>query len=114
MRGSKQTGWKPTPLANPDSLILQGSKTENLHDCIRESESAFLVTSVLGLHTQDSGRGDYSLAVPHGIVIRNGEMCGSAKAVLSGNFFDDLQKEIITLNSPFHSFQGIAFDGKIH
>ncbi len=114
LRGARQTGWNPTPLATPDSLILQGSGEENLQDFIRTSENAYLITSVLGLHTQDSGRGDYSLAVPHGIVIREGEMIGSAKSILSGNYFDDLQKEIITLISPFHLFQGMAFQGRVY
>ncbi len=64
LRGAKQSGWQPTALANPDSLILQGDREENLYDFIREAENAFLVTSVPGLHTQDSGRGIIPLQYP--------------------------------------------------
>jgi predicted Zn-dependent protease len=113
LKAARQTGWEPTPLANPESLMITAAGDENLHDFIQKTERAYLVHSVLGLHTQDAGRGDYSVAVPHGIVIRDGKMTGVAKGILSGNFFDELQKKITTLATPYHSFKGMAFSGKV-
>ncbi|HBK59326.1 MAG TPA: peptidase, partial [Firmicutes bacterium] len=48
------------------------------------------VDSVLGMHTQDPTTGNYSLAVPDGIVVRDGQFAGAAKVVISGNFFSAL------------------------
>ncbi len=41
-----------------------------------------------GMHTQDPVSGNFSLAAPEAIVVKGGEMLGSVKAVISGNFFD--------------------------
>jgi len=57
---------------------------------LEECQDALLVCSVLGMHTQDPVSGNFSLAAPEAIVVKGGEMLGSVKAVISGNFFDAL------------------------
>ncbi len=113
LKGSKQTGWPPTPSVDSDSLEIKCEKEEDLFDYVGKTERGYIATSVLGLHTQDSGTGDYSLAVPRGVVVENGEMKGSFKGVFSGNFFDDLNMGLVALDSPWHSFKGLAFEGRI-
>jgi predicted Zn-dependent protease len=113
LKGARLTGWPATPAAGADSLILSGAFKADLSDYIRTIEYGYLIPNVLGLHTQDSGRGDYSVAVPHGILIQNGRMMGAAKGILTGNFFEDLSHEMTVLSSPYHDFTGLAFSGQV-
>ncbi|HON43700.1 MAG TPA: metallopeptidase TldD-related protein, partial [Bacillota bacterium] len=56
------------------------------------ADDAILVDNVLGMHTQDPTNGNFSLAVPDGIVVRAGQFAGAAKVVISGNFFKILNQ----------------------
>jgi PmbA protein len=49
-----------------------------------------LILGVLGLHTQNSVLGDYSLPCPTALVVENGAIVGSTNCVISGNFFDTM------------------------
>lgn len=113
LKGAKQTGWAPNPSVSMSCLDIQGGKELDFFDFVSDVDSGYIVTSVLGLHTQSSGSGDYSVVCPHGVVVRNGKMIGTAKGVLSGNFFRDLNREITVLTSPYHLFKGIAYSGSI-
>ncbi len=113
LRGARQTGWAPTPCLSPEGLVLKGASSSELFETIKKTEIGFVVQSALGLHTQDPGRGDYSVAVPHGILILDGKMCGAVKGLLVGNFFEDLAGEAKVLDSPLHSFAGLAFKGNV-
>lgn len=114
LRGARQTGWKPNPSVKKEALIPTGGSTMDLFQFLEDTDSAFVAGSVLGLHTQDPGRGDYSVAVPHGILICGGKMTGVVKGLLNGNFFKNLQEPVTLLTSPFHEFQGLAFRQRVH
>jgi PmbA protein len=60
---------------------------ENWAELLSGADDVILVDSVLGMHTQDPTAGNFSLAVPDGIVVRAGQFAGAAKVVISGNFF---------------------------
>jgi PmbA protein len=49
-----------------------------------------LILSVLGLHTQDSVSGSYSLSAPHSLRIIKGQIAGKIDVKLTGNFFADM------------------------
>jgi PmbA protein len=63
---------------------------ENL---IKEVDYGLLVYGVLGMHTQDTTSGRFSLSAPRSLVIENGEIKGKVKATISGNFFDTMLDE---------------------
>ncbi|HAI87995.1 MAG TPA: hypothetical protein DCL63_13500 [Firmicutes bacterium] len=71
-------------------LTLGAQNMEDWLQLIAGARDTILVDSVLGMHTQDPTTGNYSLAVPDGIVVRDGQFAGAAKVVISGNFFSAL------------------------
>lgn len=60
---------------------------------IEEEKNIIVVSNILGLHTQDAVRGDFSLAAPNTVVKYNGEFIGQFKILLNGNFFTMLNKD---------------------
>ncbi|HWJ02518.1 MAG TPA: metallopeptidase TldD-related protein, partial [Verrucomicrobiae bacterium] len=77
-------------------LWLETDYSGTLADLIASTDTGILVHSVLGLHTQDSTSGSYSLSAPHCLKIENGKITGRVKAVLNGNFFTHLNDETTT------------------
>ena len=55
-----------------------------------------LVLSVLGIHTQDSASGDFSLSAPQVLRIDNG-LDGRTRATISGNLFEVLRSDALQL-----------------
>lgn len=96
LKYARRCNMQPTPL--PSRGLSPGYagmllRTENMgaaESLLEECQDALLVCSVLGMHTQDPVSGNFSLAAPEAIVVKGGEMLGSVKAVISGNFFDAL------------------------
>lgn len=113
LKGSRLTGWPATPTVSADNLIISGALHADLSTYLQTVGNGYLIPNVLGLHTQDAGRGDYSVAVPHGILIQNGRLVGTAKGILTGNFFDNLTHEMTVLSSLYHDFKGLAFPGQV-
>ncbi len=85
------TGFEPTP---GGGLYIEldeaADRRRSMQDLVRGLDNGLLVYSVLGMHTQDSTSGRYSLSAPRCLVIENGEIKGKVKATLSGNFFDNI------------------------
>ncbi len=71
------------------------------------ASEVLLVHSVLGMHTQDPARGDYSLLCPQGALWRDGKAAGRASATLNGSFFRDLCSEGLALVD----FEGFSCPG---
>lgn len=71
-------------------MLLRTEKMETAESLVEECQNALLVCGVLGMHTQDPVTGNFSLAVPEAVVVKDGKLLGSTKAVISGNFFDAL------------------------
>lgn len=71
-------------------MLLRAEKMERVESLVGECQDALLICGVLGMHTQDPATGNFSLAVPEAVVVKDGELLGSTKAVISGNFFDAL------------------------
>ena len=66
-----------------------------------------VVHSVLGMHTQDAIRGDYSLLCPQAVLYEDGIAAGRVKTTLNGSFFDDLSSAGLRLVE----FPGFALPG---
>ena len=105
------------PAAGPssaDSLRLTGPPPVPLEDALRGIDRGAMILSLLGLHTQDASRGDFSVSAPQTLAIRGGTLGGSVKAVLTGNFFDVLRDPALVFVS-FEGFRtpGLLFSGSV-
>ncbi len=84
------TGFAPTPGGSLYIELDDGGQRQSLEELVKSVDTGLLVYSVLGMHTQDSTSGRFSLSAPRCLVIENGELKGKVKATLSGNFFDNI------------------------
>ena len=88
------TGFSPTLGGSMYIEIDDGDKPrQSFEDLIQSVDNGLLVYSVLGMHTQDSTSGRFSLAAPRCLVIEDGELKGKVKTTLSGNFFENSNDE---------------------
>lgn len=88
----KKIGLPPTPLpAGGRGLFLETSlKPLPWQELIKTIDRGLIVLSVLGLHTQDSSSGNFSLTADQGLLIENGQIIGKTKAVINGDFINSL------------------------
>ncbi len=84
-------GTKPTAIPQGTAGLYLKHKTEvPWVEALKGVEDGVLVLSVLGLHTQDSVSGSYSLSAPHSLRIIKGQIVGRTDVKLTGNFLADL------------------------
>ncbi len=104
LKYARRLGLSPTPLPHSmDTLFLEGSASIPLELALQRAVGGALVLSVLGVHTQDSASGDFSLSAPQVLRIGADGYAGRLKATLSGNLFDLLQDDRLEL---------VAFEGE--
>lgn len=84
------TGFAPTPGGSMYVEVDDGGQRQSLEELVKSVDKGLLIYSVLGMHTQDSSSGRYSLSAPRCLIIENGELKGKVKATLNGNFFDNI------------------------
>jgi PmbA protein len=95
---------QPTPIPYAmDVLHLEGPERLPLAEAISRADGGALVLSVLGVHTQDSSSGDFSLSAPQVLQLRDGQLRGRLRATISGNLFDVLRSDALQL---------VAFEGE--
>ncbi|MEI7556432.1 metallopeptidase TldD-related protein [Candidatus Chlorohelix sp.] len=82
------TGFAPTP--GGGLYVLVDDEKKAFKQMVKEMEYGLLVYSVLGMHTQDTTNGRFSLSAPRSLVVENGEIKGNVKATISGNFFESI------------------------
>lgn len=80
---------------------------------ISQTEEGIYIPFFLGMHTQNSLTGDYSLPSPQSIYIKDGKMLGSVKAMVIGNIFDDLEGDIKFANDGIFPLGGICYTSKV-
>lgn len=91
MKYSKKTGMPPTSTGDI-SLEVEGKTSYKR--LIRNIKYGLIVCDILGMHTQDSKSGEYSLAVDQGLLVEHGEIKGKIKsAAIKGNFFEALKNK---------------------
>jgi PmbA protein len=109
LKYAKRLGFAPAPL--PGSMEgltfrLEGDLTRD--EALLSGPPRVLVHSVLGLHTQDTVRGEYSVLAPQSVLYRDGGPRGRVSATLNGSFFEDLRGEELRLvRFPGFSVPGI-------
>lgn len=91
MKYAKKMGMPPTSTGDIDLEV--GEKT-SYNRLVKSMKYGMIVYGILGMHTQDSKSGDYSLAVDQGLLVENGEVKGKIKnASIDGNFFEALKSK---------------------
>jgi PmbA protein len=103
LKYSGRAAMPPTPMprGGPGFLVASTRAEPAAHDLIQGVERGLYVYSVLGMHTQDSTSGLYSLVASQARAIVDGRLRdGKVKAVLAGNFFENLMDDR-TLFAPF-------------
>lgn len=95
LKYARKTGLKPTAaVVGGRGFFLSGSyPRRDWDDLIKETERGLIVYSVLGMHTQDSIAGRFSVTADQCLLVEDGELKGKVKAVLNGDFLESLTKE---------------------
>lgn len=98
MKDSRRWGTKPTGLPYGTSgLYLESTREAAWEDVLSGIDDGILILSVLGMHTQNSVSGEYSLSAPQSLRILDGKIVGKRDVKLSGNFFKDLGAPVTLL-----------------
>lgn len=94
LKYAKKLGYRPTPIpAGRGSVSLQSRRINKFETLIKSIKKGIIIYDILGMHTQDSTSGNYSLTAPNCILVEGGEMKGGCKAIIAGNFFDALRQD---------------------
>jgi PmbA protein len=95
LKYARKAGLSPTPLPSGGrGFFIQSIQPLKPWDKIlTNTEFALIVYSVLGLHTQDSSSGKFSLTADQCLLLKNGTIAGKVKAVINGDFFGALTKD---------------------
>ncbi len=77
-----------TPSIFDTNLVIEGDHQEDAL-IIKGIKRGLLITGVMGAHTGNINRGDFSLNISSGYLIENGELKGQVKgAMIAGNIYD--------------------------
>jgi PmbA protein len=92
LKYAKKFGGVPTPLPSGGKgfFLKSEGKVLNWDDLIRKTAHGLIVYSVLGLHTQDSSSGHFSLTADQCLLVEEGEVVGRIKAIINGDFLGSL------------------------
>lgn len=111
LKYARRLGVEPTPVPNgPDTVHLEGPSELSLGHAIETAGEGLLVLSVLGVHTQDSASGDFSLSAPQALRIAAGRLGGRLRGTLSGNLWAVLRApELCLVRFPGEHVPGLLF-----
>lgn len=94
LKYARRLGLDPTPLPSAsDTIFLEGTPPLAFDDALDRASGGAFVLSVLGVHTQDSASGDFSLSAPQALVVGADGLAGRMRGTLSGNLFDLLSSD---------------------
>jgi PmbA protein len=92
LKYAKKAGLHPTPIPNGGRgfFLKPASGAGTWKQLISETDYGLIVYSILGLHTQDSSSGVFSLTADQCLLVKNGKIIGKTKAVIHGDFLGSL------------------------
>ncbi len=95
LKYARKSGFDPTPAPAGGRGFFLTSRLamKSWDELINDTEYGVIVYSVLGLHTQDSSSGQFSLTADQCLLVENGKIAGKVKAVINGDFIGSLQKD---------------------
>jgi len=98
LKYARRLGLPPTPLPyGVDTIHLEGPEPFGLDAALEQMGDGVMILAVLGVHTQDSASGDFSLSAPQALRVTGGERTGRIRVTISGNLFDLLVDDRLKL-----------------
>jgi PmbA protein len=117
LKYARKMGMTPTALPGGGGLLLRSSRPlPSWEKLVAETERGLIVYSILGLHTQDAGSGQFSLTADQCLLVEHGRIIGKVKAVLNGDFLGSLLREdsrfglAVGEDNPGYAFTANAFN----
>ena len=97
-----------TPSIFDTNLIIEGDHQED-ELILKGIKRGLLITAVMGAHTGNINRGDFSLNISSGYLIENGELQGQVKgAMIAGNIYD-LFKNVEAIGTQYEVMRSIFY-----
>lgn len=97
-----------TPSIFDTNLIIEGDHQED-ELILKGIKRGLLITGVMGAHTGNINRGDFSLNISSGYLIENGELQGQVKgAMIAGNIYD-LFKNVEAIGTHYEVMRSIFY-----
>jgi PmbA protein len=91
LKYARRANMAPTPLPLTGSALeVQTDDLAIWDEVVASLDRGLIVYEILGMHTQDSVSGHFSVVASQALVVRDGVPVGRAKAALTGNFFETL------------------------
>ena len=104
LQKTKPTGILSKPILNSENKISFDKAVESI-------KQGIMIFNILGLHTQSSVSGDYSLPCPNALYIKNSRIIGRARPIIAGNFFQDMnQDDLEIIHFPLEDFPGLLIN----
>jgi PmbA protein len=91
LKYARRLDMAPTPVpSGADTLFFEGGSSMTPEEAMAHAGAGVFVLSVLGVHTQDSASGDFSLSAPQALALADGSLAGRLRGTISGNLFRSL------------------------
>ncbi len=97
LKYAKKAEMPPTPYLSAESFLcseykikIETGEYECVDNILNDMQEGFIIFDILGMHTQDHTSGDFSISVPHALMISGAKIAGMVKLSISGNFFEIL------------------------
>jgi len=109
LKYARRLGMKPTPLpSGADTLFFESDRRLSEAEAMLQAKDGVFVLSVLGVHTQDSSSGDFSLSAPQALALKDGAAAGRLRGTISGNLFELLRSpELRFVDIPGEQIPGL-------
>lgn len=93
LKYARKTGMAPTPMPSGGFFFTSRQDLPDEAQLLKTMDRALIVHSVLGMHTQDSSSGQFSLTADQCLLVEAGIIKGKVKAVINGDFLAALNRE---------------------
>lgn len=88
LKYARRLGLPPTPIPYARDVLEFGTEEKlSLAGALDRADPGVLVLAVLGVHTQDSASGDFSLSAPQALRLQGAGYAGRLRGAISGNLF---------------------------
>ena len=113
LKHAKKAGLPPTAVPRGSSSFWLPAPQADVESLVGSLERGLIVHQMLGLHTQDSARGSFSLTVAQGLVVEGGKAVGRAKAIIAGNFLEALREGVTFASVPGKDGMALMITGEV-
>lgn len=91
IKSAQRLGFQPRLSVSADAAILPSIPT--FEETSKKAGTFILIFQMLGVFTQNTMLGTYSLPCPEALYFKDGKLVGPVKPVITGNFFDVMKAD---------------------